>query len=125
MVMQVLRHALTKESDYTFANCFLYNQIGQNWDGSVDPRNYIKPSIKFLAGCLDSVKRAMVPVTTRARMLELIDENFPTMLTYIRQESRNQGLGGGPIDINESTQIDLQFFTGSLNFYKVSCLSIL
>ena len=36
MVMQVLRHALTKESDYTFANCFLYNHIGQNWDGNVD-----------------------------------------------------------------------------------------
>ena len=120
MVMEILRHALKKESDYTFANCYLYNHIGNNWSGDEDARNYFKPSIQFLAESLDSVKRAMDPAVTRGKITQLLNEYFPGMLQYIRQESQDQGLDGGPIEINESTPIDLDFFIGSLNFYMVS-----
>ena len=119
MVMEILRHALTKESDYTFANCYLYNHVGNNWAGNEDARAYIKPSIQFLAGCLESVKKAMNPVATRGKIIQLLHDNFPEMLPYVRQESQAQGLGGGAIEINETTPINLDFFIGSLNFYMV------
>ena len=119
--MQILRHAFVKESDYIFANCYLYNHVGNNWDDNENARDYIKPSINFLAGCLDSVKTTITPITTRETMFQLLAENFPRMLPYIRQESRNQGLGSRPIELTENIPIDLDFFIGSINFYTV-CL---
>ena len=119
-MMRIFRLSMISDKCYIITNVYFYRVIDQNWTPEQTQGVSIHGCMQFLAGILESSKRALNPVVLRALIERLVNTHFPALLHYLTLELESLG---DPIPCSffkPETQFDYGFFKRSIEFYRVS-----